>query len=302
MPSDPESGQPDSEVTSTKSSEAEVTATHDSTPVLPRAPDRSRWRTVLQRLGWIFGAPLPAGDQAPEAALSDDGSNSDADYNVLSRRGPPGAFRRLLRPGWPLERYRRLEEWSWRASDRRFQNLAWLLHAKHEEAVLRARGVGFIGFCLNVVGAFLAVASGAGAVAGWCTIVSFVSFDARTGERHVPDRLWIVVVATTGAVLLIGGAATLLFNVAKHFYDRSARYDAEADFTRNVEAAIRITIAARDARPGAIRDTALDQLAAGLMQRPESEKADADADLGSTLSTAVSELREVVDLLNKVRP
>lgn len=117
-----------------------------------QASRKRSWSVRLRArvLKWFLSAVDP-----PVETTSLNASSEDQQYEDLLARGLPGWLRRLLQPRAALDRYRRLEEWSWKSGSEEIQNLAWLLRAKHEESVARGRSMGFIGFLGVLVGAVL---------------------------------------------------------------------------------------------------------------------------------------------------
>ena len=209
-----------------------------SKPLAPLAPG---W---LERIGLRLAKRVLEAQGANVPALLQ--GDTDVNYRGLRAAGPPGRWRRFFSAESALERYRLLEEWSWKTESSELQNLAWLLHAKHEDSVLRARQSNRMGNALVALASSLALADAAGAACGWLKIMGLVK-ENHTGEVTsvvIPEHLWTVVVATTGLVLLIGGAATILFNAASRFYERATSYAQDADHTRQLEGAVRIVLAA----------------------------------------------------------
>lgn len=207
----------------------------------PLAPLEPGW---LERVGLRLAKRVLEAQGANVPALLQ--GDTDANYRGLRAAGPPGRWRRFFSADSDLERYRLLEEWSWKTESSELQNLAWLLHAKHEDSVLRARQSNGMGSALVVLASVLALADAAGAACGWLKIMAFVK-ERRTGDEVtvvIPEHFWTLVVATTGLVLLIGAAATILFNAASRFYVRAAAYAQDADHTRQLESAVRIVLAA----------------------------------------------------------
>jgi hypothetical protein len=222
--------------------------------------------------------------------------DSDANYRDLRAEGPPGRWRRFFIAESALERYRVLEEWSWKTESSELQNLAWLLHAKHEDSVLRARQSNRMGSALIVLASLVALADAAGAACGWMRIMGLVK------EQHsnegvtsvvIPERLWTLVVATTGLVLLIGAAATILFNAASRFYDRAASYAHDADHTRQLEGAIRIVLAAP--QESRLREAFIDLATELVKPRREAASRAETADIRSPIEPVANVATVVVE-------
>lgn len=179
-------------------------------------PPMGRWRRFLR---WIRG----------EAA---DADADDAGWGLLG-------LRRRFFPS-ELERYQAREEAQWRMEPAEVQSLAWLLRMKHEEARVRGRTERSMGFLLSVLAA---------AAAGGAAYITFTGWDAVLTKGlivgEIPAGLWELAVATSAAVLLIGGVATGLFKAAQSYYARARSHDAEMEWTRKVETAVRMSLIAK---------------------------------------------------------
>lgn len=264
----------------------------------PVGPSKKRpWR--VRFAVWVGGAALA--NQPTGAPSARDESSADEQYRDLLG-AIPGRIRRFVDAESALERYRQLEELSWRSGTRELQNLAWLLRAKHEESVRRAHRNSFTGGWLNFLGATLSLAGAIGIVCGWVHIVSFVTVEPKTGAYRVPDRLWMIVLATTAATLLVGAAAGLLFDNARRFHERSAAHEREADSTRRVEAAVRIALLGlgTDATQEDVHD-AVQDVVARLLEHQQAPLVHSVGGLPSSLPTeAVKQLSEFVEALGKL--
>jgi hypothetical protein len=237
-------------------------------------------------------------------------SQSDADDagEGLRLKGPPGWWLRFFSPGAALNRYRHLEEWSWQTDSKKLQNLAWLLRTKCEESNVSARAANRMGLLMTVGGTLV---SGAGVVAtyfAWKTIVGLVQATTHVLPDKViekvyaiPDHLWIIVVATSGALLLVGGASTLLFRVARQFYERSLQHAKEANYTRQIETAVRVVLSVEGYDSTKDVNDALRDLALRLLHREPDGKASAVAEELSAVPDGVRELLQCLVNLKVVK-
>jgi hypothetical protein len=205
------------------------------------------WRRAVWRKTLLVLGIQPAGEApAPALAIGVDGadrqtSDTDETYKLLSEDGPPGWLARFVNREVGLARYRRLEEWSWRSRTTDVLNLAWLLRARQEEATIRSERAWAVGAALTLLGGVVALVGVVGTIAAWFRITGFVGTDEK-GLYRIPDHLWIVVIATSGAVVLVGAAAGMLFSVAAQFHERSGAYASAADRARQHEAALRVAL------------------------------------------------------------
>jgi hypothetical protein len=182
-------------------------------------PPVGKWRQFLR---WVRrGDPRGDGD-----------GDGDAGGGLL------GARRRFF-PS-ELERYQAREEAQWRMEPAEIQSLAWLLRMKHEEARVRGRTERSMGFVLSTLAAAAALGATYITFTGWTAVLT-KGLEAGV----IPPGLWELAIATSAAVLLIGGIATGLFKAAQSYYARARAHDAEMEWTRKVETAVRLSLAAK---------------------------------------------------------
>jgi len=204
-----------------------------------------------------------------------------------------------LRIRWQsdLDRYKAREELTWEAESKELQSLTWLLRMHHAEARGRARRTGLIVALIT----FLATAVSSLGVyvtwRGWVRLFEFVNKSENPRIGYViPERLWELGLATTGAVLLIAGGATLLFNVARNQQQVYLVHTREMDVTRRIEAAVRLALSSRVAKDKEVR-SAFEKLAEQLL-RPQNVEAEYGAEL-SAMPEIVKALRELVETVLK---
>ena len=251
--------------------------------------------TLSQRVGVWLLRKLPR-ETVEATALYQ--SDNDEFGEGLRRRGLPGWLRSYIFPHAALSRYRRLEEWSWRIESTRLQNLAWLLRTKCEESTVAARLSARMGFGITCLAGTATLGGLGAAYRGWTKVVGLVGHEPKTGLSVVPDHLWVIVVATTGVLLLIAGASALLFRVAAQFYDRSLGHTRDAGFTRQIETAIRVILSLEPNAHDGIND-GLSVLAVRLLQR--GEEPSSGRQVPDDLSTIPETVKELLDLLVKMR-
>lgn len=78
---------------------------------------------------------------------------------------------------------------------------------------------------------------------GWLGTIFCVVWHTVKGDTFVATSLWPGLVATSGAVLLLVGIATITFRVAQRAHDRSMSHHESANRTRKLEAAVRLLTA-----------------------------------------------------------
>lgn len=166
------------------------------------------------------------------ANSSSTGSNIDADQSWLRWRNKLWVS--------SLERFQSREESTWKQEPPEVQSLAWLLRMKHEEARVQGQNERRTASLLTGSGLLIAVMAASVAIGGWWTII-----EAGNQRGGVPPGLWELGVATSAAVLLLGGAATGLFKAAHPYSLRARAHDAEMEWTRKVETAVRLSLVAK---------------------------------------------------------
>ena len=171
-------------------------------------------------------------------------SGEDSAYAKLRQLGPQADCGDFFAASSDLDRYRRLEEMSWRAEASELQNLAWLLHAKHEETVLLAQQSP-VDRCVDHVTRRSDFGRRCSSDRSRVGFDSLILLRQAAGAVNVPPNFWIVLVSTTGAFLLAGGVATLLVKVAGQFYRRAVEYSHESDFTRQLEVPVRLVLSTK---------------------------------------------------------
>jgi len=145
-----------------------------------------------------------------------------------------------LVPSWRESRLSTLleeDDLAWTAEDRPVKSLVSMLRAKHAQSRLDVHAsnrLGTIAALMGGVGILVAVFV---AYTGWVTIR-----DALKDGKSVD---WHLLVATSGAILLILATTTLALRVADRFYQRALTHARDADATRRMEASIRIALVAR---------------------------------------------------------
>ncbi len=133
-----------------------------------------------------------------------------------------------------LENLLREENATWQADTMEVKTLIFLFRVKHEELrTYVARENAFAGLTMfsGLVGLIAAVCVVA---VGWSLIHGYVDMG-----KSIP---WQMLAATSGAVLFIIAAATLLLRMSDRYAQRAVRYVADSDETRRTEAAVRLAL------------------------------------------------------------
>lgn len=136
-----------------------------------------------------------------------------------------------------------LETFTWTTAEQSVLNLQIVLRRKYEGAVLaasvateEATGVGDT--ARKAVYAAIVVA-----LVGWFVVVVCVTW-LTLNPDPLPfppiQSVWPALAATSGAVLLLIGIATLTFRFARISHDRAMLHHAEAHQTRRLETAVRL--------------------------------------------------------------
>ena len=181
--------------------------------------------------GHLVGEPT-------EGELESEGPEAVEGHSIESDDDPEylkllGQLPKMRATPSDLARYKRLEELSWRAESRELRNLGWLLRAKHAESSARFRAQRNEAVAMTIAALICVVFAG---YLAWREIDKVIGLDFPS----LPDLFWIPFAASTAAILLTVGVATLLFRVAGQVNQRALQHSREADFTRRLEAAVRL--------------------------------------------------------------
>jgi hypothetical protein len=133
-----------------------------------------------------------------------------------------------------------LETLSWKAASNRTLNLQVVLRRSYEDAVTAAgAATGSTAGVTKTASATL-IAAVCIAVLGWLTTVTCVIAHTVFPNAGAPSirELWPALAATSGAVLLLVGIATLAYRFASRTHGRAMSHFADARETRRTEAAV----------------------------------------------------------------
>jgi hypothetical protein len=169
------------------------------------------------------------------------------------------------------------------------RRIVQILDRKHQEAKYAARAEWWIGLVLSVFGLMALGVSGYIVWHGWHRIFGLVN--ANIDAVVIPDNLWELAVATTGATLLVGGMATGLFQAGRQFFERAAAHSRVMVAVHRIQIGLRIALTCESATPGA--RSAMEPLARALVQLPAEEEKPVE-DLTS-LPTVLKELAGLVE-------
>ncbi len=241
------------------------------------------------------GASVPP--VVPETSDSGaQGSNLDADQSWLGWRNKIWVS--------SLERFQAREEATWKLEPTEVQSLAWLLRMKHEEARVQGKNERRAASLLTMVGLLIAMMAACVAIGGWWTIM-----DVGIQRGGVPPGLWELGVATSAAVLLLGGAATGLFKAAHPYSLRARAHDEEMEWTRKVETAVRLSLVAKCGGLAPESREALKALGLQLLVEKKDSSASSPTEshslspeiLNMLLEKAIGRTEAVVELIKNIK-
>lgn len=189
----------------------------------------------------LRGRP-PARLPAPRDEHKKESDEKDYDATLAQlRTGPDTTEESRAGTTARLGLYRRLEELSWEADANVWQmrNLAWALRSKRAESRLLSIDAQDQATDVAATARRYVLIAVSMLLVGWATFYVLVAFL----DRHLD---WTMLVATSGAVLLLLGCATLLFRVARDHDRRGRRYAEDVEYTRRLEVAVRVALACGD--------------------------------------------------------
>jgi hypothetical protein len=178
------------------------------------------------------------------------------------------------------------DDLAWTAEDAEVKSLVGMLRAKHAQSRLDVHAANRLGTIAAIVGAVGVLAA---------VFIAYTAWEAiRKALESGKSVDWHLLVATSGAVLLILASATLALRVADRFYQRALAHARDADATRRIEASIRIALVARHS-PEHTREM-LCTLAGKIISHAGARDSEEKLDLSVTPELA----REGIDLAGKV--
>ena len=253
----------------------------DASPAVARPSD-----------GQVSPAP-PAPEPIKEAALQ----LASSEPKVVES-ADPGVFRRFWRWVWKrrnrpqagdttssrlLENLLAEESLTWKTEGDRTRSLFYLFRAKHEEARVYANTENTVAHRL---------ASRATVILYVVLVLLLLAYGAIVYAILTKKEVdWHLLAATSGTILLSIGIATLVYRVSERFSKRAQCYTDDADETRRVEAAVRLTLLAGD-------DKAAPSMHAFAMRLLDREKRPADPT--PELSAVPELVKEVAEATTKL--
>lgn len=137
-----------------------------------------------------------------------------------------------------------LETLTWAAeSDRNVLNLQILLRRKYEGAMNAGDVATGAATTVSTQGTSTLRTAVCIAIAGWlASVVCVLVLVFRPTTGGVIAQVWPALVATSGAVLLLVGIATLVLRFAQRTHERARSHYDEAAQTRRLEAAVRLIL------------------------------------------------------------
>jgi hypothetical protein len=173
---------------------------------------------------------------------------------------------------------------------------------KHEEARSRARSAGAAAAVTTMLAAMIAAGSAGTTFWGWQKVFSLVTREGEGGIQHfaVPPGLWQLGLATTAAAVLIFACSAMLFKVASAYHQRSLTHVAEMATTRNIEAAVRLTLSSGVAKSEIC--TALARLGERLIERETKVLAQEESIELSMFPEILKACRDLLQVVLKVKP
>jgi hypothetical protein len=136
-----------------------------------------------------------------------------------------------------------LETMTWSAEDPSVLNLLIVLRRKYEGCVEAANKATTSAVEVAGSGRFAVSAAIIVALVGWAVVIASVIYLALSKSPFPSiQTVWPALAATSGAVLLLIGVATLAFRYAQRSHDRAMLHHADARRTRRLETAVRMVM------------------------------------------------------------